>query len=97
MYKALNGAIAVIGLAGAALTFAVPASADDVGIHIGDVGIGLNVGDVASGYQNGYRDQKHHWHQWRNDQEMRDYRNAHGSQYDDYRHDRDPDQGWHGK
>lgn len=58
-------------------------------------GLAINVGDVAFGYQDGYWDRGHQWHQWRNDQEMRDYRNAHGNQYNDYRHDRDHDQGWH--
>jgi len=57
-------------------------------------GLTINVGDVAFGYQDGYWDHAHQWHQWRNEQEMRDYRNAPGSQYNDYRHDRDNDQGW---
>jgi hypothetical protein len=95
MYKALNGAIVALGLAGAALTMSGPASADGVGIHVGGVGIGVNVGDVAFGYQDGYWDHGHQWHRWHNDQEMRDYRNANGNHYNDYRHDRDHDMGWH--
>jgi beta-galactosidase GanA len=63
---------------------------NDQGWH----GLALNVGDVAFGYRDGYWDRSHQWHQWRNDQEMRDYRNAHANQYNDYRHDRDHDQGW---
>ena len=94
MYKTLNGAIVALGLAGAALAFAGPASADDVGVHVGPIGIGLNFGDVAYGYQDGYWDQKHQWHQWRDDREMHDYRNAPGNHYSDYKHDRDNDQGW---
>lgn len=58
-------------------------------------GLSINVGDVAFGYRDGYWDHGHQWHQWHNDQEMRDYRNAHGDRYNDYRHDRDHDQGWH--
>lgn len=94
MYKALNGAIIAVGVVGATLVFAGLASAADVGVHIGAVGIGLNVNDVAYGYQDGYWDHGHQWHQWRNGREMRDYRNARGNHYNDYRHDRDPDQGW---
>jgi hypothetical protein len=97
MYKALNGAIVVLGLATACLAITSPASAQGVGVgvHVGGVGIGLDVGNVAFGYQDGYWDRGHQWHNWRNDQEMRDYRNAPNNQYHDWKHDRDHDQGWH--
>jgi hypothetical protein len=94
MYKIFGGAIVALGLAGATFAMSGPASADDVGIHIGGIGMGVNVDDVAFGYQDGYWDRDHQWHEWRNDQEMNDYRNARGNHYNDYRHDRDPDQGW---
>ena len=58
-------------------------------------GVSINVGDVAFAYQDGYWDHNRQWHQWRSEQEMREYRNAPGNQYNDYRHDRDQDQGWH--
>jgi hypothetical protein len=58
-------------------------------------GLTLAVGDVAFGYQDGYWDHAHQWHQWRNDQEMRDYRSAPGNHYNDFRHDRDGGDGWH--
>jgi hypothetical protein len=100
MYKTLNGAIVALGLAGATFTMAAPASAQDVGVgvHVGGVGIGVGVGvgDVAYGYQDGYWDHSHQWHNWRNDQEMRDYRGAPNNHYNDWKHDRDRDQGWHG-
>jgi hypothetical protein len=95
MYKALSGAIVAFGLAGAALAISGPASADGVGVHVGGVGIGVNLDNVAFGYQDGYWDHGHQWHQWRNDQEMRDYRSTPGNKYNDYRHDRDHDMGWH--
>jgi hypothetical protein len=99
MNKTLNGALVALALAGATLAISTPASAQDVGVgvHVGGVGIGVGVGvgDVAYGYQDGYWDNGHHWHNWSNKREMRNYRNAHRDQYNDYRHDRDPDQGWH--
>jgi hypothetical protein len=86
MYKALNGALVALSLAGACVVVASPASAG--------IGISLDVGNVAFGYQDGYWDQNHHWHHWRNQREARYYRNAPGNHYGDYRHDRDNDQGW---
>jgi hypothetical protein len=94
MSKALNGAIIALGIAGASLPIAGPASAQDIGVHVGGVGVGIGFGDIAYGYQDGYWDSGHRWHDWRNDQEMRDYRNYQGNHYNDYRHDRDPDMGW---
>jgi hypothetical protein len=99
MFKSLNGAILALGLTGASFAIAGPASADGigVGVHVGGVGIGVGIGlgDVAFGYQDGYWDRGHHWHHWRNNQQMRDYKGAPGNHYNDYRHDRDPDHGWH--
>ena len=97
MYKALNGAIIAMGLVGATLAMAAPASAQDVGVgvHVGDVGIGIGLGNVAYGYQDGYWDNGHQWHTWQNDQQMRDYRKERNNHYNDWKHDRDPDQGWH--
>jgi hypothetical protein len=98
MRKALNGAIVALGIAGAALAISGPASAQvGVGVNVGGVGIGVGIGpsDVAFGYQDGYWDTGHRWHNWRNDQEMRDYRNAPNNKYNDWKHDRDRDHGWH--
>ncbi len=96
MYKALNGALVALALSGVTLAISTPATAQiGVGVHVGGIGVGVNVGDVAYGYEDGYWDNGHHWHNWRNRREMRAYRNAHRDQYNDYRHDRDPDQGWH--
>ena len=88
MNKALNGAIVAIGIAGACFVMTIPASADGVGVgvHVGDVGVGVGVGlpDVAFGYQDGYWDTGHHWHNWQNDQQMRDYRNSPKNHYNDW-------------
>jgi len=86
MYKALNGAIVALGLIGMAVAVASPAAAR--------VGISLDVGNVAFGYQDGYWDQGHHWHHWRNQSEARYYRTSQGNHYNNYRHDRDSNQGW---
>lgn len=66
-----------------------------IGAQIGEVGVSFNLGDVAFGYQDGYWDRGRHWHNWRNDDEMRSYRNSSGNKYYDWKHDRDPDNGWH--
>jgi hypothetical protein len=98
MYKSLNGVLAVIGLAAATLALSGPANADGVGVgvHVGGVGVGvgLGVGDVAYAYQDGYWDRDHRWHEWRNDEEMRQYKDAHRDRYRDYRHDRDGNDGY---
>lgn len=88
MYKILSGTIVALGLAGTTLALSVPANAEGIGIS-------FDVGNVAFGYRDGYWDQGHHWHKWRNQREASAYRHAHGDQYKDYRHDRDQDQGWH--
>ena len=96
MHKSLNGALAVLGLAATTLALSGPASADGIGIgvHVGGIGVGVGAGETAYGYQDGYWDRGHHWHHWRNHREMREYRSAHRDQYYDYRHDRDPGDGW---
>lgn len=93
MYKTLNGVIIVLGRAGASLAIASPASAQGIGISVAGVGVGF--GNVAYGYQDGYWDRSHHWNNWQNDEEMRNYRSASNNHYNDWKHDRDSDQGWH--
>lgn len=89
MFKAISGAILVIGLAGGA-SLATTGTANAAGI-----GISFDVGNVAFGYQDGYWDRNHRWHRWHNEEEMRRYRAAHADGYHDWKHDRDPDHGWH--
>ncbi len=64
------------------------------GAQVGTVGVSFNLGDVAFGYQDGYWDRSHQWHNWQNQDEARSYRNASGNQYHDWNHDRDSDNGW---
>jgi hypothetical protein len=54
----------------------------------------FNVDNVAFGYQDGYWDHGHRWHEWR-EGEMASYRNAPGNRYNEWNHDRDRDNGWH--
>jgi len=95
MYKTLNGVIIVLGLAGASLAVASPASAQGIGVSVAGVGVGVGFGNVAYGYQDGYWDHSHHWNNWQNDEEMRNYRSASNNHYNDWKHDRDRDMGWH--
>jgi len=88
MNKVFKGAILTLGLIGATLSTAETASA-------GSVGISLNLGNVAFAYQDGYWDQGHHWHHWRNRHEAREYRARKHNEYHDWNHDRDHDRGWH--
>jgi hypothetical protein len=93
MYKTLNGVIIVLGLAGASLAIA-PASAQGIGVSVAGIGVGVGFGNVAYGYQDGYWDHGHHWNNWQNDEEMRNYRSASNNHYNDWKHDRDSDMGW---
>ncbi len=87
MRKILTGAIIALGLAGA--SFATTGTASAAG-----VGISLDFGNVAFGYQDGYWDRGHRWHHWRQG-EMARYQAVNANHYYAWRHDRDPDHGWH--
>ena len=87
MHGLMKGAIVAIGLAGVTLATAETAEAARVGVS-------LDIGNVAFGYQDGYWDQGHHWHAWRNRREANYYRHASGAEYHAWRHDRDADHGW---
>lgn len=51
--------------------------------------LSISFGDVAFGYSDGYWDNGHRWHAWRNADEARGYRSHSGSNYHDWHHDRD--------
>jgi hypothetical protein len=59
------------------------------------VGVSVGFGDIGFGYSDGYWDNGHRWHRWSNDGERASYRNYQGNHYNDWNHDRDPDEGWH--
>jgi hypothetical protein len=85
--RAITFAIAAFALAAAPLAMSQPASAQ--------VSLSINVpGDVAYGYNDGYWDRDHHWHQWKNHEEATAWREHNADHYYDYRHDRDKGEGW---
>ncbi len=85
MHKAINAAILALAISGAALATAGTASA---------AGVSVDVGGIAFGYQDGYWDHSHHWHNWRNQSQMRSYKTASGGQFHNWKHTRDKNQGW---
>jgi hypothetical protein len=87
MNRILSAAILAVGLAGATLATAGVASAAGASVT-------LNLGDIAFGYNDGYWDHGHQWHQWQNKDDMQSYRTAQNNQFHDWKHSRDPDQGW---
>jgi hypothetical protein len=67
-------------------------------VYVAPGGPGLmtvGFGDVAFGYRDGYWDRNHTWHAWRTSADYKSYRDMHGSNYHDWNHDRDSDNGWH--
>ena len=54
-------------------------------------------GGIAFGYNDGYWDRAHGWHAWKDQNETTTYRTTSKEHYYEYKHDRDPDQGWHEK
>ncbi len=57
--------------------------------------VSFQFGDVAYGYRDGYWDNSHRWHKWRNRGDHDSYRNHQGNNYRDGDHDRYRGQGWH--
>jgi len=87
--KVLTAALLGVGiLAGGSLTAAPPAAAQSVGVEVNPGG------GIAFGYTDGYWDQGHHWHAWRNANEAAQWREEHRDHYYAYKHDRDHDEGW---
>jgi hypothetical protein len=56
--------------------------------------VSVDFGNVAFGYQDGYWDNGHAWHQWSDDRHRQSYRNHRGNRYNDWKHDRDGGDGW---
>jgi hypothetical protein len=102
----LTSAAIVLALVGTPLAIATPAGADGFSVTVGNnqgydnyrhrSGAVISVGfsDVAFGYRDGYWDNGHRWHRWHNNRDYRRYRGQHGSNYYDWNHDRDRDNGW---
>jgi len=57
--------------------------------------ITFSTGNVGIGYNDGYWDRNHAWHQWARDADRDAYRREKNAEYHEWRHDRDKDMGWH--
>ena len=89
MNRNLSAAIIAAGLVGAMFSTAGLASAAG-----SSASVTFNLGDIAFGYNDGYWDHAHQWHAWKNHDDMQSYKSAQNTQFHDWKHSRDPDQGW---
>lgn len=105
MRMLLKTAVIALALGGTALATAGTAGAHGIyvrsdnnrGYYEGrghtNSAISFGIGDVAVGYRDGYWDNRHSWHHWRNNRDYRNYRDN-GNNYHNWDHDRDGDNGW---
>jgi len=61
--------------------------------HRGQSALMFDFGTVAFGYNDGYWDTGHRWHNWRNRADYDGYRSR-GQNFHRWNHDRDHDNGW---
>ncbi len=90
MRSSIKIALIALAVSGGSLALSVPAMAADVVVV-------EPAGGIAFGFNDGYWDRGHTWHTWRNQEEMTTYRTTNHEHYYEYKHDRDPDGGWHEK
>jgi hypothetical protein len=97
----LKGAAVALALAGATFATASTANAQgisfgmsDNGRHHGNSGVSISFGDVAYGYQDGYWDNGHRWHNWRNRRDRDNYRRDYRDNYRHGYHHRYERDGW---
>lgn len=90
MRRTITFAIAALALAAAPLATIAPAAAADATVSV-------NSGGIAFGYSDGYWDRDHQWHQWRDRDEAREWREHNKDHYYDRRHDEEKDAGWRGE
>jgi len=93
----LKGTAIALLLAGTALATAGAADAaqyNNGNRYHSSPAISIGFGNVAFGFNDGYWDNNHRWHHWRNRREHRDYRSRYGDNYHDWKHNRDSDHGW---
>lgn len=62
-----------------------------------DTVVTFDPGIVAYGYSDGYWTTKREWRTWEKPEYVEVYRKHPNARYYEYRHDRDPDQGWRGE
>lgn len=59
------------------------------------VGVTVSIpGNIAFGFSDGYWDQSHHWHRWRNHDQMMAWQRAHQEYFVNHRHEREANAGW---
>jgi hypothetical protein len=87
MTKTLKNTVLAIALAGSTALGAGTAFAVDAVVT-------FDPGTVQYGYTDGYWTRDHVWHTWDNPKYVETYRARPGAVYHEWRHDRDPDQGW---
>jgi hypothetical protein len=56
--------------------------------------IAVDLNGIAFGYRDGYWDNGHRWHRWHRHSDYRSYRDGNGSNYHDWNHNRDSNDGW---
>jgi hypothetical protein len=97
----LKSAMIALALAGTTLATTGACGADGITISSSDrgrnhatTGVTFSFGDVAYGYRDGYWDNDHRWHKWRNARDHRSYRDQYRDNYRDGYHHRYRGQGW---
>lgn len=87
MSTSIKTALLAFALIGGSLTLGSAAKADSVTIATGP-------GGIAFGYDDGYWDREHRWHEWRNHEEAERWRAENREHYFARRHDREEHEGW---
>ena len=85
MHRTITVALGALALTVGVSATSLPAAAQSVTI---------TTPGIAFGYSDGYWDQSHHWHAWRNAQQAAAWRAEHRAHFYNWRHDRDHDMGW---
>ena len=83
----MSMAVAAAILGGAALVTG-PANAADVTVAVGQAPV------VAFGYNDGYWDREHKWHDWRNHEEMSRWQTENHDHFYEKKHVELPNGGW---
>lgn len=101
MRMLLKGAAIALALAGTTLATAGTSNAEGFAITSSDRGrdhratsVSLDFGNVAFGYRDGYWDNSHRWHKWRNRGDHDNYRDQHRDNYRNGQHRRYRGHGW---
>ncbi|MGH7015046.1 MAG: hypothetical protein ACREEL_12990 [Stellaceae bacterium] len=81
---------AFIALAVLAAPLAVVAPA-----RAANVSVGVDIGGIAFGFSDGYWDQNHQWHPWRNHQQFTEFKRQQPNHYFGHKHTQEKNMGWH--